>query len=228
VSDTATEELTDEQQSARNILDKNAETVKKAVKKVKEEGTLAALETEETAGKGRTSVLKAIAARREALAEKAGVEPEEPEAAGGPAMTTVLMPGGGATPDQPQPTPEEVDKRSSAMVSGGKSSPMPKDASTSDDGELIEVIRPGFWVRLAAAKGVPAHLVGRDGVVQRAPVYHAEGGDKHSPIGYEYQKDDTQFFVKMRDTGETLALTRDAFAVWDTDEVRLNQKVSLA
>ena len=86
--------------------------------------------------------------------------------------------------------------------------------------ELLPVIGVGHWVRLKKSKGVPAHLVGRDAVVLRAPVRKAEG-DKLSPTPYEYQDGSEEFLVRSRDTGEELSLSRASFASFDTDAVRL-------
>ena len=86
--------------------------------------------------------------------------------------------------------------------------------------ELLPVIGVGHWVRLKKSKGVPAHLVGRDAVVLRAPVHKAEG-DKLSPTPYEYQDGSEEFLVRSRDTGEELSLSRASFASFDTDAVRL-------
>lgn len=87
--------------------------------------------------------------------------------------------------------------------------------------ELLPIINVGHWVRFGSHKAVPQHLVGRDGVVLRAPVKRAQGDDKLSPTPYQYQDGSEEFLVEARDTRETLTLTRDAFAKFATDEVFL-------
>lgn len=87
--------------------------------------------------------------------------------------------------------------------------------------EQLEVIKTGWWVRLQAAEGVPDWAVGRDAMVTRAPVKVSEGDDEFSPDRYEYQEEDTEFLVKIRDGGTELTLTRAAFLQADTDQSRL-------
>lgn len=89
-------------------------------------------------------------------------------------------------------------------------------ASPLEGEEVPPVIRPGDWVRLAVGKGVPKHLVNQDAIVTRAPVHHAQGGDEHSPAGYEFQYPDEEFSVKMRDSGEELTITRAVVALHGT------------
>lgn len=76
--------------------------------------------------------------------------------------------------------------------------------------EVMPVIRQGDWVVLGKAKGVPDHLINQDAVVVTANVHHAQGGDHISPLGYEFQYPSDEFLVKVRNTGETLSVTRAA------------------
>ena len=87
--------------------------------------------------------------------------------------------------------------------------------------EIKPVIRVGDWVTLAASRGVPKHVVNLDAVVERANVRHSEGGDTLSPQGYEYQDDSDKFLVRVRNTGETLEVTRAAFSAHGTQQSEL-------
>ncbi len=97
-----------------------------------------------------------------------------------------------------------------------------RKTSTKAPVELLPLIASGMWVRFAAAQGVPDHLVGRDGVVLRA-ASHLSEGSKKGPAQYphEYQEPGDLFLVQARDTGETLTLSREAFAAFDSERVRL-------
>lgn len=74
--------------------------------------------------------------------------------------------------------------------------------------EIKPIIRQGDWVILARGKSVPDHAVNAYAIVDRAHVKHAQGGDDISPMAYEYQDDSDTFLVRLRDSGETLEVTR--------------------
>lgn len=88
--------------------------------------------------------------------------------------------------------------------------------------QLIPFIGVGWWVRFAAARGIPKHAVGRDGVVVQAPSSRSQGGDTMSDRAYDYQDGTEVFTVRLRDTSELIQCTRAAFASFDSDQVRLS------
>jgi hypothetical protein len=90
--------------------------------------------------------------------------------------------------------------------------------------EIKPVIRVGDWVTLGAGRGVPKHAVNLDAVVVVANVKQSEGGDTLSPLGYDYQDDSATFQVRVRNTGETLQVTRKAIIAHGTQQAELGSR----
>lgn len=167
---------------------------------------LDALEAEEKEGKERVGVFELITARRETLDAD---DEDETESA--------------------DPTEEELAAAERAKVEAAASAPRDPDDVDDEEYDVLEapvdeikpVIRVGDWVTLGRARGVPSHLVNKDAVVVTAVVRHSEGGDELSPAGYEYQLDSDEFFVKVRETGTTLTVTRGAVINHGTQQAEL-------
>jgi len=174
---------------------------------------LAALKEAEETGQGRKGVLEAIAKRQAELDEAETADDDE--AADEDAPATEL-------------SEEEHATAMRELVEENVSTPN-EPAGVEEEPEVLEapvdeirpVIRAGDWVTLAASKGVPKHLVNLDAVVERANVRHSEGGDELSPSAYEYQDDSDKFLVRVRNTGETLEVTRAAFSAHGTQQSEL-------
>lgn len=84
---------------------------------------------------------------------------------------------------------------------------------------LLPIIRIGSWVRLNSHTSLPEEARGQNAVVLGAPVKHVIDnveGD-YSPQNYEMQEKGTKFLVRVRESGQTLEVTRDKFAAVATN-----------
>lgn len=170
---------------------------------------LDAVEAAEKAGQDRKGILEAVEKRRAELSDDSSDAPaSEPEV---------------------EPTEEERAAAERAKVEVAASAPREDVEVEEEEPEVLEapveeikpIIRTGDWVVLGAGRGVPRRLVNLDAVVERANVRHSEGGDELSPNGYEYQDDSDVFLVRVRNTGETLEVTRGAVLTHGTQQSEL-------
>jgi hypothetical protein len=92
---------------------------------------------------------------------------------------------------------------------------MAKATATTE--ELIPLILPGAWVRLAHARDVPKHLRGHLAVVVEAQVFTDDGSKANSPSPRptQYQTPESKFVIRTRDElSETLEVTRNLFEAY--------------
>ena len=83
--------------------------------------------------------------------------------------------------------------------------------------EVLPVVKEGQWVRLSAESEVPEHAINRDAAVEEAAVRRTTGPTNLSNTAIEYQLPGDPLLVRLRDTGELMAVARQDVEMASTE-----------
>jgi pyruvate/2-oxoglutarate dehydrogenase complex dihydrolipoamide acyltransferase (E2) component len=83
--------------------------------------------------------------------------------------------------------------------------------------EILPVVKEGQWVRLSAESEAPEYAINRDAAVEEAAVRRTTGPTNLSNTAIEYQLPGDPLLVRLRDTGELMAVARQDVEMAETE-----------